>query len=259
MPYERLNELDLSRRFGEIPISVQVSESVDSTNNEAKRYAEKGGVAPCAFLAERQTAGRGRMGRSFYSPDGVGIYCSLLLPMEGKLSDIVLLTTASAVATRRAIRKVTGISVGIKWVNDLYLGARKVSGILAESFVLHERRYVVLGVGINLYTAEFPTELCEKAGSLLPDGNAAGMRNALAAELIAELYRTSRCLEPEHFMAEYRAASLVLGHHITYTENGISYTGTAESVDDRGRLYVRRSDGTAVYLASGEISLQIQQ
>ncbi|MBQ9782957.1 MAG: biotin--[Clostridia bacterium] len=257
MTAERLNETEITRRLGARELAVRVYACVDSTNSEAKRYALAGGATPCAFLAEAQSAGRGRMGRSFYSPEGTGLYLSLLIPAEGALSDAVMLTTGAAVAVRRAIFQVTGRETGIKWVNDLYLEGRKVCGILAESFFVEQKRYVVLGVGVNLYTEDFPEELRLIAGSLLPQPRA--VRNALAAALLAELYDLTEKLEPDTLMEEYRAASLVLGRQITYTENGVSRVGRAESVDDRGRLHVRHEDGSQAVLASGEISLRLNE
>ena len=255
MAAERLDKTEIGRALGERELALRIYDCVDSTNSEAKRYALAGGATPCAFLAEAQSAGRGRMGRSFYSPDGTGIYLSVLLRVEDDLSDTVLLTTGAAVAVRRAIRQVTGVEAGIKWVNDLYLEGRKVCGILAESFFVGNARYAIVGVGVNLYTESFPEELRQIAGSLLREER--GLRNRLAAALLAELYDLAGALRPERFMAEYRAASLVLGRQITYTENGITKNGYAEAVDDRGRLHVRHADGGEAILASGEISLRL--
>lgn len=194
------------------------------------------------------------MGRSFFSPDGTGIYLSLLLHPKETLADTVLLTTAAAVGACRAIRRVTGLSPAIKWVNDLYLDGKKVCGILAESFFAEERRMIVLGVGVNLYTCDFPPELAEIATGLMPKK---GLRNELAAALIEELMTLWEDLTPEAFLEEYRRDSMVLGQAVTYTENGISCSGIAESIDEGGRLTVRRGDGSAAVLAGGEISLRL--
>ena len=254
MTAERLSETEILRALGARLLSVRIYPTVDSTNSEAKRYATAGGKAPCAFLAEAQSAGRGRMGRSFYSPADTGIYLSLLVRSEDALPDAVMLTTGAAVAVRRAIRRVTGAEVGIKWVNDLYRDGKKICGILAESFCLGEERFVILGVGVNLYTEAFPDELREIAGSVLDQPQA--LRNRLAAELIARLYDLAADVRPEAFMDEYRAASVVLGRQIVYCENGVTRSGYAESVDDRGRLHVRHGDGNEAILASGEISVR---
>lgn len=230
---------------------VFLYEEIDSTNTEAKRYALSGGCAPALFVADRQTSGRGRMGRSFYSPEGTGIYMSLLLPVKESPEDTLLMTSAAAVAVRRAIRFVCGREVGIKWVNDLYLNDRKICGILCE--LLADRGMMIVGVGINLSTEDFPTEISHIAGSLGVSG--AEVRDALCAACTTELYRIWRELPVADFIEEYRQGSVVLGREVRYTENGQTYYGRAVDIDDRGRLYVEDSQGHPHILASGEISL----
>ena len=226
---------------------------IDSTNSEARRRAMDGSGA-AVFLADRQSAGRGRMGRSFYSPGGSGIYLSLLLPLDGNPEDILLMTSAAAVAVRRAIFSATGRETGIKWVNDLYYREKKVCGILCEAVRTAERFYVIIGVGINLYTEVFPDELASVAGSLGVCGE--DKRGELAALCISELYKIWNNISDSSFIEEYRRYSTVLGKEITYTENGVTYEGVAESIDERGRLYVRNDRGGVHILASGEISIR---
>ena len=133
MKKDELNEKMIRLHMEACSVPLRVYGRIDSTNSEAKRYALGGGDAPMAFVADEQSDGRGRMGRGFYSPAGTGIYLSLLLPWQGESSEAVCLTCAAAVAVHRAILTVTGIETGIKWVNDLYVGDRKVCGILAEA------------------------------------------------------------------------------------------------------------------------------
>ena len=247
------NETLLTDALAGTPLSVFLFSSIDSTNSEAKRHAMRGGASPALFLAEEQTAGRGRMGRSFFSPKSTGIYLSILFPTDDALSDPVTATTASAVAARRAILQITGLELGIKWVNDLYLKGKKVCGILAESFFVGQERFLIVGVGVNLSTTEFPEELLGKAGSLFSEET--NLRDTLAVELAKQLL--SLLCNPRDFMDEYRAASIVLGKEITYLQNQMDYCGVAESIDDLGRLTVRHKDGTSALLASGEISLRI--
>lgn len=257
-PSEPLRREVLMRELENRAISVYVYENLDSTNSEAKRFALDGGDVPAVFLAEKQSAGRGRMGRSFYSPAQTGIYLSFLTEWNPLFADSVGLTAIAAVAVRRAIAQVTGISVQIKWVNDLYANGKKVCGILAESFWKERRQMVVIGVGVNVYTEEFPDALRQTAGGLLPSER--GLRNRLAARIAAELYEATRRAQigtVSDDMREYRKNSLVLGKPIAYTENGVRYLGTAQSVDDCGRLTVLRDDGTVAVLASGEISLRL--
>lgn len=235
--------------------NVKIYGETDSTSSEARRYALSGGAAPALFIADSQSGGRGRVGRSFYSPSGTGIYTSLLLPMADSLADTLLMTSASAVAVRRAILRVTGLDAGIKWVNDLYLDGKKVCGILCE--LLSEKKMMIIGVGINLYSSSFPEEISQTAGSLLTGTADSALRHALAAEVVKELLSISDELADRRFMDEYRANSLVLGRELTYIENGISHRGTATDIDDRGRLYILTTDGQTNILSSGEISVRL--
>ena len=236
---------------------VTVLEETDSTNTEARRRILVGATEPCFLFAETQSAGRGRMGRSFYSPHGTGIYLTLSFPAPHTEADPLPITTAAAVATHRAIFRATGISTGIKWVNDLIYKDRKVAGILAESMTVEDTRYVILGVGINLSTEEFPEELSDVAGSLAKSSK--GLRNRLAAALCAEWERLTAPLADKAWLSEYRAHSTVLGRRVVYTENGVRHEAEALAIDERGGLFVRHADGSERTLSSGEISLRTEQ
>lgn len=249
---DRLNKrmAMLSREVAE----VRIYEETDSTNSEAKRYAVSGGRAPALFLADRQTAGRGRLGRSFYSPEGTGLYMSLLLPAKAELTDTVLMTSAAAVAVRRAILSVTGIDTGIKWVNDLYLDGRKVCGILCE--LLGTEKMIIVGVGINLSDGGFPEDIAHIAGSLGitdPDG---ALRDTLAARCVKELTSVWETLGDGDLIDEYKKHSTILGNEVIYTENGVSRSGLAVDIDSRGRLIIEDAEGINRVLASGEISVR---
>lgn len=234
---------------------LRVYDELDSTNSEAKRYALSGGKTPALFVADRQTAGRGRMGRSFYSPEGVGIYMSLLLSVKESLDDTLLMTTAAAVAVRRAVYSVCGRDTDIKWVNDLYLDGKKVCGILCE--LLGNEKMMIVGVGINLSTSDLPLEIAEIAGSLGVVGE--NVREVLCAECASELYRIWRELPSDTFSEEYRKHSLVLGKEISYTQNGETCFGTAADIDSKGRLHVTDRNGDTHILASGEISVRLRK
>ena len=254
--YEALDRETILLDLGREELFLVVEDTVDSTSDAAKRHILSGGRTPAVFLAERQTAGRGRMGRSFYSPAETGLYLSLAVPAKGELADAVFLTTAAAVATLTAIQRVTGIETRIKWVNDLYYADKKVCGILAESFLLGDARFLILGVGINLTTEQFPEELRDRAGSLL--SSAHGVRNRLAAAVIEELMTVMAGeFDRAELMATYRAHSMVLGREITYTENGVTYAGVAREIDEFGHLVIEKADGEIAILASGEITLRL--
>lgn len=225
-------------------------DTIDSTNSEAKRRAAELPL-PAVIVADAQSAGRGRMGRSFYSPRDTGLYFSYLTDALSPESTVGL-TAAAAVATARAIACVTGCETTIKWVNDLLLGQKKVAGILCERFMADGKSCIVIGIGINLATADFPDALRQKAGSL---GVPSGVRPRLISALAEELHRLVSALPDREFMEEYRRRSAVLGRRVRYTVNGEHYDAEAIAIDDGGGLLVRHANGTETLLASGEISL----
>ena len=235
--------------------SVCVLDQIDSTNTEAKRRALEG-EKRALILAHSQSAGRGRMGRSFYSPEGSGMYFSILMPLEKSLEGCVFLTTAVSVAVMRAIRTLTGKQVGIKWVNDLYWQGKKVCGILCESMSIGEERSVVIGIGINLKSAEFPEELSTIAGSLCADEVSSIQ---MAGEICRELFDFLEAPTSPDWLEDYRKHSLVLGKRITWIEQGIPHVGVAESIRADGALCVRDEKGELSILRTGEISLRVTQ
>lgn len=238
-------------------VRVTVLDCVDSTNSEAKRRAAAGVCGTELIAAVRQTAGRGRMGRAFYSPADTGLYMSLLLPCPEGFERAVYSTTAAAAAVVRAIERLTPLRPMIKWVNDIYLDGRKICGILTEAVtdsVTGAFTGVVVGVGVNLKTSCFPPELEHIASSL---GEAAPDRCALAAAITDELLAITDALPDRSFLEFYRSRSLVIGRRITYTANGAAHGALAVGIDGQGGLIVRTDSGERITLSSGEISLRL--
>ena len=235
--------------------SIALFDEIDSTNTEAKRRAMEG-EQRALILARSQSAGRGRMGRSFYSPDGSGVYFSILMPLEKSLEGGVFLTTAVSVAVMRAIRTLTGKQVGIKWVNDLFWQGRKVCGILCESMSLGDTRSVVIGIGINLKSAEFPRELSAIAGSLCADEVSSV---EMAAQICRELFSFLEDPTSPDWLEDYQKHSLVLGKAVQWIEQGVAHQGVAESIREDGALCVRDEEGKPSILRTGEISLRVTQ
>ncbi len=234
---------------------------VDSTNSAARRYAAEGGAAPALFVADTQSAGRGRMGRTFFSPAETGIYMTLLFDVtDDAPTSAVAMTSAAAVAVACAAERLTGAECAIKWVNDVYVSGRKACGILAEAFAFGDRRYACVGVGINLATADFPEELRGIAGSLCKEPSQR-QRYELTVAVAAELFDIyGRVRKGDRsYMAEYRRRSMVLGKMVTFTRNGISDGGLAVSINDDGGLVVEKDDGTSTVLSSGEITLRVNK
>lgn len=226
-------------------------DTLDSTNSEARRRAAELPL-PAVLVADAQSAGRGRMGRSFFSPQS-GLYFSYLTEI-GQRETTVGLTAAAAVAAARAIARTTGRECQIKWVNDLLLEGKKVAGILCECFSVDERLFAVVGIGINLQTPDegFPEELVHKAGALDAHADA---REELTVALAEELHALVCALPDRGFMEEYRARSAVLGRRVRYVQNGVSHEGLAIAIDDGGGLLVKDAEGREALLCSGEISL----
>lgn len=240
---------------------ARVLETVDSTNLEAKRWALEGAPHGALVVAARQSAGRGRLGRSFQSPPG-GLYMSMVLrPQAHQGQSAVLVTTAAAVAACRAVSALCGIELSIKWVNDLFLGEKKVCGILTEAGTGVENgaiEYMVVGIGINHTTRpeEFPPGVAELASSLFPDGHAPVTRARLAAGIVRELARLFSLLPDAGFLQEYRRRSMALGRQVQVLASP-PWWGRAVEIDDAARLVVEKPNGERVALSYGEISIKL--
>ena len=244
------------------PWSVVVPEEVDSTNNIAKQLGAQGAPHGTVVVTERQTGGRGRLGRSFVSPPG-GVYLSVLLRPELPLERLMHLTALAAVATRRAIDDCCGLAPDIKWMNDPLWQDKKLCGILTELSCEAESgrlEYAVIGIGVNCNTrlSELPPEVQKRATSLR---EAAGREidvNALAAAMIARLQELDAVLRGDRgpWMREYRGACVTLGKQILLLRAGESRPAFALDVDDDAGLIVRYEDGTTGTVSSGEVSVR---
>lgn len=241
-------------------LRLTVLPSVSSTNTLLRQQADQGAPQGTVVLAGEQTAGRGRMGRSFFSPPDTGLYLSLLLrPDSSQSQQATTLTAAAAVAMCQAMEALTGYRIGIKWVNDLYWNGKKICGILTEgAFSLESGalEYLILGVGVNLCPPKvgFPGELDSIAGSLLVESMDDG-KNRLAAEFLNRFWDCYTHPERQDFVDEYRRRSVVLGKPVTVSIGGQTRPAVAEAIDDSCRLVVRCPDGETMALSYGEVSL----
>lgn len=237
-------------------------DTVDSTNNELKRRAD---TAPdgLAVLAQEQTGGRGRLGRSFVSPAGKGLYLSVLLRPQCVLADAGMLTAWTAVAVCRALERCCGVRAGIKWPNDIMLEGRKLCGILTELELEAETaalRHVIVGVGINVSqdAADFGPEVAPVAISLAQALGRAPRRSQLAAEVLSaldDLYRAFPAQKAD-YLARYRALCVTAGRAVRVLRPGQVRTGTAEAVTEDFALLVRWDNGEQEALSSGEVSVR---
>ncbi len=244
-------------------LEIQVFDSLESTNKTAKEVALTEPNHDIVVLANEQTAGRGRLGRSFYSPQSAGLYLSILFRPSFDMSHSILITTAAAVAVVRAIEKLTPAELSIKWVNDIYYKEKKICGILTEAisdFETGRIGYVALGIGVNCFEAAYPEELSGIAGNL----GGGFSRNQLAAEIVNQWYALLPDMETRAFLDEYRQKSDVLGKEIlVYQYGDLSKEGIlaqALSIDDAGGLVVRflagPKFGMIETLSSGEVSIK---
>ena len=229
---------------------IERYDTVTSTNDILKEKARAGAPAGTVAVAKRQTAGRGRMGRSFFSEDG-GLYFSLLLRPAGKAEDVLAITAKAAVAVALAVEKHTGKAAEIKWVNDIYQGGKKVCGILAEGQATgHGMDYVVLGIGVNLSLASgFPEDLKETAGTLFSD--TAYDAEAILADILANL-------SAENAYAEYVKRDMLFGRTVSVLRGGEAVCiAKADGITEDFGLRLVTEDGEEV-LRTGEVSIRVQ-
>ncbi|MBQ9162190.1 MAG: biotin--[Clostridia bacterium] len=239
-------------------------DSIDSTNTEARRLIADGKIStPILITADMQTAGRGRMGRSFYSPDGTGLYMSLVFPASDLVRISGLITPAAAVAAHQAIFDLTGITTQIKWVNDLYLDGKKICGILCESVQTRGVCYIIVGIGINLTTQSFPDGLRAPAGSLFDKEQTP--RSDLASTLAFDIARRltddicSDFARATEYLAIYRKHSFLDGKRVNCTVGERTFDGTALGIGDDFSLSVLTDSGEAVNISSGEASVKLTE
>ena len=245
---------------GEIGARMEIHEKLDSTNNRAKALAAGG--APHGYLvaAESQDGGRGRFGRSFFSPEHSGVYITYILRPSLSAERAVMITSMAAVAVARAIEAVAKVDVRIKWVNDLYINDRKVCGILSEAamdFESGQLDYAVLGIGINVAAMEFPPELQDIATSISNECGEAVSRSRLIAEVSNQLNALYGQLETGEFMKESRSRSNVIGRDVLVMRGEEQFKARALDIDDRGGLVIQTETGIQ-RVGSGEISLKLR-
>lgn len=242
---------------------VRVLDTVDSTNTLCKTLAAQGAPEGTVIIADRQTAGRGRMGRTFYSPQGVGIYFSVILRPQAAPGELMHLTCAFAAAMCGAVEQACGLRPGIKWTNDLILGDRKLAGILTELAIEAESgriQHAVLGIGVNCCQKpeDFPEDVRDMACSLAMSLGKPADRNRLAAEMVRSAWELSEGLltDKVRWMEEYRRDCVTIGREIAVLRNGKARPGRALDVTSDGGLMVRYEDGTEEVVASGEVSVR---
>ena len=230
---------------------------IGSTNTAAMAAAAAGADEGSVFLAEEQTAGRGRAAHTWHSPASSGIYCSVILRPQLPPSDVLVLSLAAGLAVHAAIQQIDArVQVDLKWPNDVLIGEKKVCGILTEMNAEATRvRYIVVGIGINVNHASFPKEIGDQATSLRLATGSEWSRVELLVALLKSLDREYRDLlgqsEARHAILQRFAenSSWVRGKKVRIEENDSSFEGKTEGFDDRGFLQVRTQHGLQTVLS----------
>ncbi|MGE4548651.1 MAG: biotin--[acetyl-CoA-carboxylase] ligase [Intestinibacillus sp.] len=241
-----------------------VLQEADSTNTLLKRTYP---TAPHGFtvIAGQQTAGRGRLGRSFISPPGGGLYMSMLLRPNLPLSHLNFLTITAAVAVCHAVEETCGFTPGIKWVNDIFMEGRKLCGILTEASIEGETGsvdFAVLGIGINLRLDrdKLPPEVREVAGCLADFCDTPPRRATLASAILNHVEDGYKLLCTEGagaLIGQYRSLLCMLGRLVRVTGPHGSYAAETLDIDENGHLLVRTEDGETRTLSTGEVSIRL--
>ncbi|MEG3311965.1 bifunctional biotin--[acetyl-CoA-carboxylase] ligase/biotin operon repressor BirA [Streptococcus sp. SS-4456] len=237
----------------ELQLPVHMKADSDSTQLDAKQGIEAGHVSPALYLAPHQNKAKGRFGRPFYASKSGGIYMSLRLSPNVPFLEFKPYTILAAAAVVKAIQSLCDLDVQIKWVNDIYLGQKKVAGILTEAISSMENQRVtdvIIGVGINVHIDDFPKELRQSAGNLFDD-QPPFTRN----QLITAIWKAFLETDDKELIALYKEKSLVVGQQVSFVENQVEFKGTAIAITDTGNLVIQLDNGKAKIISSGEISL----
>ena len=253
---------DYVKQLGEKVPKIIGYEVTDSTNTRAKEFAlgDSDRSNTVAFIADAQSAGRGRLGRRFVSEAGGGLYISILSYIKADSALIAKATAAAAVALKRAIRSLSKAEPMIKWVNDLYLDGKKLAGILCECELdeASGKWRLVCGMGINVYKNAINSEISDIATSLEDSDAERIERELLAARLIVEYARAIELTESEELLSEYRESSFILGKKVKVIPIGKEpYTAIAKAVNDDFSLEIILENGESQRLFSGEVSTKI--
>lgn len=245
-----------SRRFG---ISIHHFLETGSTNDAARQLAELGAPEGTLVLAEKQTQGRGRLGRTWLSETGAGIYASILLRPRLKPRDAAVLTLVAAVAASEAIGQVCGLTTDIKWPNDLLLSGRKCCGILSEMQAERDEiRYVIVGTGINVNHSAFPEELDRRATSLCIEGRQDYSRVAVLCEFLRRFELLYDDLQRGNLATVLQRwvdrSSFAFGKQVTVDlGSGKKVEGQTSGLSELGNLKVKLADGRVEDVLSGDI------
>ena len=235
-------------------------DTIDSTNTRAKEMAINGAPHGTTLIAGYQTAGRGRMGRSFQSPKDMGVYMSIILRPECSPQELMHLTCATAVAACNAVEAGIGMRPQIKWTNDLVWGKRKIAGILTELVTVGSQVCAIIGIGINCcqQIQDFHPDIQGFAGSLAMICQKPVDRAVIAAELVKAVLQMDEILltSKKEIMESYTASCITVGQEVSILRGEEVSHGYAMAVDEDGALLVRMDNGEEKLVQSGEVSVR---
>lgn len=241
--------------------NLEYHDSLGSTNVRARLLAEEGAPEGTLVVADAQTAGRGRRGRSWTSPAGKNLYFTLLLRPDFIPDKAPMLTLVMALAVQKAIEEISGCKTGIKWPNDIVLNGKKITGILTEMSVQSDYiDNVVIGVGINVKAQDFSPELADKAASLEAELKRDISRALLLEKIMGHFERDYALflerLDLSLLMEDYNASLVNLGREVQVLDPAGAYNGMAEGINEKGELLVRLPDGRIKEIYAGEVSVR---
>lgn len=242
-------------------LNITIFDELDSTNNYLKKLGSQGENEDTLVIAQSQTNGRGRMGRTFYSPDETGIYFSLLLHPEFSAEKSLFLTVMAAVSVAETVMKYNKNDVKIKWVNDIYIDGKKVCGILTEGSINAEKKldYAVVGIGINVIAPEndFPEDIKDIATAIFPGKTDENIKEIIVAELVNKFFEMYNGFDT-NYIERYKEYSYLTGKEINIISGENIRPATVLGITDDCHLLVKNENGETEEISSGDVSVRVK-
>ena len=241
-------------------LNITIFQELDSTNTYLKKLGSQGEKENQLVIALSQTGGRGRMGRSFYSPNGTGIYFSLLLHPEFSAEKSLLLTVMAAVSVAETVMKYNSNDVKIKWVNDIYIDGKKVCGILTEGAINANKKldYAVVGVGINVIAPEigFPEDIKDIATAIFPGNTDKNIKEKIVADFVKKFFDMYNGTDKD-YVKRYKEYSYLTGKEINIITGDMTRPATVIDITDDCHLLVKNEKGEIEAISSGDVSVRL--
>ena len=241
-------------------LNITIFDELDSTNNYLKKLGSQGEKENQLVIALSQTCGRGRMGRSFYSPNGTGIYFSLLLHPKFSAEKSLFLTVMAAVSVAETVMKYNINDVKIKWVNDIYIDGKKVCGILTEGAVNCNKMldYAVVGIGINVIAPEngFPEDIKDIATAIFPGNSEENIKEKIVADVINRFFSMYNG-DDKDYIRRYKEYSYLTGKEINIIQGETARPATVIDITDNCHLLVKNEKGEIEEISSGDVSVRL--